>query len=141
MTNKQKQREEERNSAIAELKKLFPPGGTAYTILRHRSRSGTSRAISVVVNNRDISHLVAQATGYALSKKHDGLSVSGCNMDMGVDVVQNLSRALYPSGYGCYGENCRSNDHANGDRNYTPHGEVDSHWHRNGDYAIRQEWL
>lgn len=56
------------------------------------------------------------------------------------------------------GVHCPSNDHSNGDRDYRPHvddcpqnsAEVGtdiprkraySHWHRAGDYAIRQRWL
>jgi hypothetical protein len=47
---------------------------------------------------------------------------------------------------------CPSNDHSNGDRDYTPHltlrakvlpGQEDSirHWHADGGYALRHRWL
>ena len=37
---------------------------------------------------------------------------------------------------------CPSNDHSNGDRDYTPHGPNHKHWHdSDGGYALRHEWL
>jgi hypothetical protein len=48
-------------------------------------------------------------------------------MDMGFHVVYNLSSALYRGGFGCIGDKpvrCPSNDHSNGDRDYTPHMHV-----------------
>jgi hypothetical protein len=82
-------------------------------------------------------------------------------MDMGFHLVYTLSYALYPQGFGCVGERCPSNDHSNGDRDYTPHGCYDEngaledrepgpgelrdgcrrHWHRDGGYALTQRWL
>lgn len=134
------------------------PGSTIYTILESVSRSGMSRVIRVVVplGGGDPrpgfvhpNHATAVLTGYKLASGHrDGVKVGGCGMDMGFHLVYSLSRALYPDGFGCIGDGCPSNDHSNGDRDYTPHGHrgpVDdgnrSHWHRNGGYALRQEWL
>jgi hypothetical protein len=85
-------------------------------------------------------------------------------MDMGFALVHELSGRLYPDGFGCLGERCPSNDHRNGDRDYTPHDphagdsagrktcgcikcvrdprEKAYHWHgKSGDYALGQEWL
>ena len=82
-------------------------------------------------------------------------------MDMGFHLVYSLSYALWPDGFGCVGAGCPSNDHSNGDRDYTPHGPTDAngdpedrdpgpgeardglvrHWHRDGGYALRQRWL
>ena len=92
----------------------------------------------------------AKALGYTMDRDREGLRVSGCGMDMGFHVVYSLSRVLYPDGFECIGEGCPSNDHSNGDRDYTPHlnggkaphepGYV-AHWHSNGGYALRQRWV
>ena len=124
MTTKQ-----EKNEAIESLRALFPPGSTAHTILRHVSRSGMSRAIDVYKlagdDARRCSRLVSEATGITFSEKREALQVGGCGMDMGFHVVYELSHALYPDGFECIGDTegnrCPSNDHSNGDRDYTPH--------------------
>jgi len=164
---------QDRQQAIEELRKLLPPGTTVYTVLRHVARSGMSRDIDVYAFSCDggeaqphwLSHLVAKATGFAFTDRRDCLRVPGCGMDMGFHVVSSLSRVLYPDGFGCLGDpgergqRCPSNDHSNGDRDYTPHsclnyhprsGEVCErqadplrrcHWHSAGDYALRHRWL
>ena len=129
----------EREQAIAKLREMLPPGSTAYTILRHVTRSGMMRHISVLVGTQDVTHLVARVIG--VSRADDGgLRMSGAGMDMGFDVVYNLSSVLYRDGFTCTGESghpnyCPSNDHSNGDRDYSPH------MHSEGGYAIRQAWL
>lgn len=141
----QKQQQQE---AIAQLREIIKPGDTLYTILRHVSRSGMQREISVVTSeHRNIDYLVARALGDRIGK-HDGVIVGGCGMDMGFHLVYNLSYALFPHGFGCIGEGCPSNDHSNGDRDYTPHyggghswRPAPAHWHRDGGYAVRQQWL
>lgn len=94
---------------------------------------------------------------------------------MGFHVVYGLARTLWPDGYGCIGEHCPSNDHSNGDRDYTPHtgqvlrckkcqdrpgfdglgktckgcggsGNVEgkhnrAHWHKDGGYFLRSDWI
>ena len=57
---------EQQRQAIAELRILLPPGTTLYTILRHVSKSGMVRDISVILlsplwpgETRDISNTVA----------------------------------------------------------------------------------
>lgn len=109
---------------------------------------------------------------------HDAVKMGGAGMDMGFALVHSLSYALFPDGFGCIGDGCPSNDHSNGDRDYTPHGgirpgprctrgeegfaslpctchdptaeakscsacgcAVANHWHKHGDYAIKQRWL
>lgn len=68
--------------------------------------------------------------------KGDALVVNGCGMDMGFHVVYELGYTLYGrDGFICIGERCPSNDHSNGDRDYTPHAHTD------GGYALRYEWL
>lgn len=162
MTTKQ-----EKAEAIAQLREWLKPGDTVHTILRHVSRSGMSREIGVVILRPDGVTLhpnwsVAKALGLRQGKR-DGVIVGGCEMDMGFHLVSNLGWILYPNGFGCVGERCRSNDHANGDRDHTPHTAGDPirverdarnnrtfffapgaghvHWHASGDYALRHEWL
>lgn len=153
--------------AAEHLRALFPPGSTVYTVLRHVSRSGMSRSISVLHQDADgisdVSYLVARVLGDKLDRERGGVKVRGCGMDMGRSLVYNLSATLHPEGFGCIGEGCPSNDHSNGDRDYTPHsiqytpetcpgrpcgagcdhksGEGRDHWHRYGGYALRHRWI
>lgn len=176
MTKKQT---EDRDEAITKLRDWIKPGDTVYTILDHVSASGMSRAIRVVLPVARPAcssiHLPAEwkteidflhpnyAVGIALGLRHwkrhgviqDGLILTGCGMDMGFALVYDLSRVLFPAGFGCIGVGCPSNDHANGDRDYTPHydgtprhaAEVGqsliphSHYHTDGGYALRHRWL
>lgn len=120
MTKAQKQ---ERDEAIAKLREWIKPGDTVYTILRNVSRSGMQREIGIVLMKPDgvVLHpnwSVAKALGYRLGKR-DGVIVGGCGMDMGFEIVYNLSRVLFGAGFGCIGKECHSNDHFNGDRDYT----------------------
>lgn len=190
-----KQRNQERDEALARLHGWIKPGDTIYTILRNASRSGMQREIGIVVPlGTDFihpNHAVAVALGYRLGKK-DGVIVGGAGMDMGFHIVYSLSRAMFPAGFGCIGDKetgwrihteetcpsrdyhnpdnpaacehreswtiraaCPSNDHSNGDRDYTPHydgtprtsAEVGKdlkpykHYHQDGGYALRQRWL
>lgn len=151
-----KAQQSEREAARETLRKYFPPGSTAYTILRHVSRSGMSRSISVLAMTKDgphdVSYLVARLLGDKINRDHYGVKVGGYGMDMGFALVYNMSSALYPEGFGCVGERCPASDHANGDRNRTPHGhrgplydgtkESLKHWHTtDGGYAVSQRWL
>lgn len=121
------------------LLEALKPGDKVYTILRQVSRSGMSRHISTVITgqdgHRDITYLVARVLGERRNDNDGGLAVSGCGMDMGFETVYRLGYALWPEGYICPGEKCHASDHSNGDRNYTPH------IHKDGGYALRQEWL
>lgn len=139
----------ERAEAVAKLRELLPPGATVCTILRHVSRSGMSRSISVVVDGpdgpTDVDWLVRKALGMTFDRNHAGLKVSGCGMDMGFYLVYNLSATLYPQGFGCIGDRCPSNDHSNGMPRETvamlcapAHTPV---VHKSGGYALRHRWL
>jgi hypothetical protein len=176
----------ERAEAVARMHEWVKPGDTVYTILRHVSRSGMQREIGIVLllpeeRRQDVdtrhggrtpvdlhpNYAVAEIIGARVGK-HDGVIVGGCGMDMGFHVVYTLSRYLYPDGFGCIGAGCPSNDHGNGDRDYTAHGCTwdgsqsnmgdlhgpthergtisggkygPCHWHRDGGYALRQRWL
>lgn len=100
----------EAKDQLEKLRKWFPRGSTVYTILRHVSRSGMQRQISVVCISADsdgkITDLhpnwsISQLVGYRLNKggAHDTLIVNGCGMDMGFDIAYNLSAKLYGDGY------------------------------------------
>jgi hypothetical protein len=92
--------------AANELRKLFPPGSTARTILRHVSASGMTRWISVIADTpdgpHDVSHWVARIMGeHANRGKYEGIRVGGCGMDMGFSLVYSMSRILYRDGFTC----------------------------------------
>jgi hypothetical protein len=146
----------EQSAARDRLRETFKPGDTVHTVLRHVSRSGMSRSISVIdKGHNDISYLVARALDMRIDQNNGGVKVTGCGMDMGFHLVYNLSYVLNKDGFGCIGEGCPSNDHHNGDRDYTPHmNEKDrigadgklcnchaTHWHKDGGYALRHRWI
>ena len=128
----------EKEQALGSLRRWLKPGDTVYTILRHVSRSGMMREIGVVLLDKDVDLHPNWAVSKVLGTpqgKSDGLRIGGCGMDMGFHLVATLSRCLFPEGFECIGKGCPSNDHSNGDRDYTPHH------HNSGDYALRQRWL
>lgn len=93
----------ERDQALAELRALLPAGTTVYTILRHVSRSGMRRHVSVKILTpdpswpvRDITHRVATALGWRLTRTGSvALVVDGAGMDMGFHAVYTLAQALF----------------------------------------------
>jgi hypothetical protein len=92
----------DRNYAIERLLTHYVKAGTkVYTIMRHVSSSGMSRNISLVIANGDevidITYYAAHALGDKLieSKGHRAIRVNGCGMDMGFDLVYNLSSVLF----------------------------------------------
>ena len=129
----------ERKQSIEDLRERFAPGTKLYTILRHRSASGMYRVIDVYQIKDDVplryTWSVASATGLRYDTRHEGLGVHGCGTDVGFDAIYELSHVLYPDGFTCIGEGCPSNDHSNGDRDYSPHH------HKSGGYALRQHWI
>ena len=141
MTRAQKQAQRD---SIDHLRELLHPGDTVYTILDHCSSSGMTHHIRVVIARTDDDgrtyHLhpnwhVATALGTRQAKRGDGVVMGGCGMDMGFQLVYTLSATLWPDGFVCLGDRCRSNDHSNGDRDRTPHH------HTSGGYALTHEWL
>jgi hypothetical protein len=134
---------------IEELREILPPGTKVYTVLRHVADSKMTRWISPIVIDiddrsgkpkiRDISYLLKWAfpSHFQTDKRWEGLKRVGVGMDMGFDLVYTLARLLYREGFECIGEGCPSNDHSNGDRDYTPGHCV----HSDGGYALTQEWL
>jgi len=122
MTKKQQSVEVARET----LRKMVKPGDTVQTILRHVSRSGMTRRISVIVNGNDVDYLVEQLGVYNRAKNGPGLVVGGCGMDMGFSLVYSLSRRLFPKGFKVDGTG------RNGDT---------SGWDDDGGYALKQRWL
>lgn len=141
-----------REDAIAELRALLQPGDAIYTILRHVGRSRMVRDISPIVlsprvirpgqdlaahpiNPIDLTHIVARALDRSVAYQNHGVRCHGAGMDMGFELVYSLSCALWPNGFECIGDYCPSNDHSNGDHDYSPHHHAD------GGYGLRQRWL
>lgn len=137
----------EKLKALETLHKHVNAGDTIHTVLRHASTSGMYRVIDVYVIRDNVplrlSWSVAAAIGARYDKRHEGVGVSGCGMDMGFHIVYNLGAVLFPNGFACTGKTdsgrCQSCDHSNpgpNRDNYTP----DNH-HSNGGYALRHAWM
>jgi len=136
----QKEIMESRNSLL----ELLKPGDTVYTKLNHVSRSGMLRSIEVFIFRDNapvnLTYSVATLLDYKIHKKHYGLKVQGCGMDMGFHVVYSLSYSLYGSGYDCIkdqekGIRCPSSFHVN-NRDKT----ITEPIHKDG-YALRHRWI
>lgn len=141
--------------AVRDLRVLLSPGDTIDCVLRHVSRSGMSRSISLYHRGkdgpRDITYMVGLACGLKMDQRA-GLRVDGCGMDMGFHVVYGLGRTLFPDGFGVkgkYGDNpyFRPDTKAIAELSVR-HGA--KYWGRNGDrsgwdddggYALRHNWL
>lgn len=137
----------EKREAIERLHRMVEPGDTVYTILRHVSRSGMQREISLVAVDRSvvkqldkdvrvheavaslgreavgtIDYFVSRALGCRVGS-HGGLVVGGAGMDMGFHLVYNLGRTLWPNG------------------TEKPHGKRNGQPDRDGGYALKHGWL
>lgn len=105
MARMTKAENEERDQSLATLREALKPGDTVYTILKHVSRSGMLREIQCIVTDKrdgqpwDITYFVARVLREKIGP-HYGVRVQGCGMDMGFATVYNLSRCLYPDGFG-----------------------------------------
>ena len=122
----------ERADAIATLRGILKPGDKVETTVMHVSRSGMSRVIQCQVIAiredkeyplvdgrrdydakpvrvkrtpyiRDISYLVASATGNGWDQSNGGVRIGGCGMNMCFALVYELSSALFPDGFGIVG--------------------------------------
>lgn len=134
----------EQVEALERLREWISPGDEVFTILRHVSRSGMLRTVDVIgIGDKSEGRSrvwsygwnAAQAIGWTYDRQREGVRVTGGGMDMGFQLVYTLSRVMFPEGFDCIGEGCPSNDHANGDPDYSPHRHAD------GGYALRQRWL
>jgi len=141
----------EREEARKELLTILKPGDTVYCILRHVSRSGMSREISFRTVDRDVTYLFALVGDYRRGTR-DGLKVQGAGMDMGFAVVYDVSRRLYPDGFGVKGEGPLGHEirpdtkeHATqavakGVKFYGRNGDA-SGWDNDGGYALQSRWI
>lgn len=153
--------------ALDHLHKFIKPGTTIYTVLRHVSRSGMSRNIDLYLIHQGepmwISAYVGKAIGRPQSRKNwersQGLTVGGCGMDMGFELVYSLGRAMFPTGfpavsvtrctkcldrpgYDGLGRTCKG---CNGTGDVTEprrgrNGDM-SGWDNDGGYALNHKWL
>lgn len=134
------QKDAERQEAAESLREFLTPGETVYTILRHCSTSGMSRAIDLfVIHNGEpcrITWGACKACGWRYDRKHEAAIAKGCGMDMGFHLVYSLGAAIYADGTPCTGKGCLSNAHSNGDQDYTP-GKL----HKDGGYTFNHRWL
>jgi hypothetical protein len=127
MPNRTKAQREERENALASLRKLLTPGDTVYAIVRSVSRSGMSRTIDFYTFTDGTPSYLSGHISKALDYRRNdsgALKVGGAGMDLASHCVYHLGRALYPDGVPCTGEGCTSNDHHNGDCDYTPDGAI-----------------
>lgn len=113
---------------------MLPPGTTIHTILRHVSKSGMVRDISVILlsnlwpgESRDITHDVAIALRLK-RQRNGGVRVHGVGMDMGFNLIYQLGALLYPNGFTL----AKGQQGRNGD---TSRHDPD------GGYALNQRWL
>ena len=89
--------------AMDRLLSYAPQGRRVYTVLRHVSRSGMSREISLFVADARggiicIDYYVKTVFGRKIGK-HGGIVIRGCGMDMGYALVHDLGEVLHKSGY------------------------------------------
>lgn len=89
--------------AKARFKEWLKPGRTVYTIIRHVSRSGMLRRISLYTIKKGrfiyMDYSVAVVLGRRIDPDKEGVYCHGCGMDMGFDLVYSLSRVLFKNGY------------------------------------------
>lgn len=124
--------------SLARLRKTCPPGTTVYCTLRHVSRSGMMREISLHVVKKGalvpISWHAARVLGWPINdgRSHWALRVSGCGMDMGFHTVNALS-------YKLHGYDGRGADADGAESRGVPFTPRRGHF-RAG-YSLRHEWL
>tara|TARA_R100001015_G_C4446715_1_gene38336 strand:- start:30 stop:338 length:309 start_codon:yes stop_codon:yes gene_type:complete len=87
-----------------QLKKLFPKGSTAFTLVTKVAPSGMSRHIMVAGSGKkghvqNLSWYIAELLDYKYKPDTRSVFVSGCGMDMGFALVYRLSTKLYKDGY------------------------------------------
>lgn len=144
-----KAKQAERDEAIAKLREWIKPGDTVYTVLDHVSASGMTRHIRAVLLSCDDGRVtdlhpnwaIGKALGLSHAKRNgretDALVVGGAGMDMGFELVYNLSAALYPE-YTCTGKGCPSNTHVNPGPERKKYGPKITH---TDGYALKHRWL
>ena len=120
-----------KDEAIDSLRARLSPGDTVYTVLRHVSKSKTARSIDLyVIRDNEpvcITGHAAKILKAKIDSHHGGVKTRGGGMDMGFDLVYNLSYYLFPDGFdlpeGSHGRN--------GMTDHDP----------DGGYALKHRWL
>ena len=120
--------ERETQEARAELYKLLRPDEDVLCVLRHRSRSGMMRVIDLYIIRkgglRRISYGAAKAIGWTYNRKHDGITVDGCGMDMGFHLVYSLAGAVFE-----------------GTRKHKNWAAKQAHGPQSAGYMLRSRWV
>lgn len=124
---------EEVSESLATLRKNCPPGTKVYCTLRHVSRSGIRREISLHAMKKGVpvslSWDAARVLGWSLNdgRSHWAIKVDGAGMDMGFHLVNQLSYALH-------GMKDRGADTIDA-------GGQPRRGHYRAGYSLRHEWL
>jgi hypothetical protein len=120
-----KHTQEDKTQSLEMLHAYLKPGDTVYTILRHVSRSGMQRKIDLIVISDGKPYFMSYHAAVVLDMPHtdNGITINGCGMDMGFNLVYRLSSAMWPEG--------TKKPHS------TRNGEPD----KSGGYALKQRWL
>jgi len=91
--------------AMQTLTEMLLPAGQfrIYTQLAHVAKSGMQRSIKLYVAPEagriiNITHYVCQVLDRKLDR-YDGITVRGCGLDVGFDLVYRVSLKLYQDGY------------------------------------------
>jgi hypothetical protein len=143
--SKKKQTDEEKATALKNLKRALKPGQTIYFVVTHVSKSGMQRSIEFYIPCFDkvwdtsrnkgfggytrrlaisrITWEMSRVLGYRIDQKNGGIIVGGCGMDMGFHCVYTLGSRLWPKG--------TSKPHS------TRNGEADS----TGGYALKSRQM
>ena len=129
--SRQSLKETEKQDARKELLEILKPGDTVFCVLRHVSRSGMQREISLFTDGMRCIEMrcidwYAERVLEMRRGKRDGLIVGGCGMDMGHALVYSLSYRLFPDGFKVEGIG------RNGDT---------SGWDKDGGYALKTRWI
>jgi hypothetical protein len=86
------------------LRAVLKPGMTVYTILRYVSASRNTRDISLFLIRDgepwDMSYLVCRAFDWKRHQENGGIRVKGSGMDMGLELVQTISRQFFTKANG-----------------------------------------
>jgi hypothetical protein len=127
---------EKKAEALANLRKMLPPGTRIYVSNVHTSRSGMMRTLKLYKAEggsiRWIScYWVAAAIGWSVDEQREGVKVSGCGMDMGFHLVNTLSYALH--GMKDHGDGAKPE---NAGRPFQPR-----RGHYRAGYSLTHEWL
>ena len=125
-----------RQERIEELRAMLPPGTIIYTALSHVSQTGMTRSISLHTIDRETHPLrripyLADVMGWKFGPKHDGWKISGAGMDMGFELVYDLSRAIYHEGF----------TPADAGRAFGLNGTPAEEHKPDGGYALTHKWI